>query len=62
MVTGSIIYSLTGHTDGVKALALNSDNSLLVSASNDRSVRIWILKNGYLRLILNGHIQPVIAV
>ena len=62
MLTGSIIYVLTGQSGGVKALALNSDNSLLVSASNDRSVRIWILKNGYLRLILNGHIQPVIAV
>ncbi len=49
MLTGSIIYVLTGQSGGVKALALNSDNSFVVSASDNRSVYIWNLKNGSLR-------------
>lgn len=41
-----IITSMQGHRSDVKDLAFSKDGTLLASAGNDRTVRIWDVKNG----------------
>lgn len=50
---------LRGHTAGVNSFALLSD-SVLASAANDRSVRLWDLRHPAAPLAtLHGHVSPV---
>lgn len=41
--SGSLVASLEGHTEIVRALDLLEENYLLVSGSDDRSLKIWRL-------------------
>ncbi len=58
--TGRTINYLTGHTDQIHHLALNSDRTCLASSSEDGSVRIWDLETGKERQVLLGHTGPVL--
>jgi WD40 repeat protein len=53
--------TLTGHTTGVRALAVAPDGSWLASASDDGEIRIWNLVTGDSRHILTGHTTGVRA-
>ncbi|KAJ3338810.1 signal transducing kinase of the PAK [Gonapodya sp. JEL0774] len=44
--SGWIIHTLRGHTSEIIDLAVNYENTLLASASNDDTIRIWHLKTG----------------
>jgi WD40 repeat protein len=44
-----------GHTSSITALAFHPNNTLLVSASKDRTVRLWNPANGQLYKALEGH-------
>ncbi len=46
-----ILYTLTGDTDWVTKLGFTPDGKYLVSASHDRSVRLWDLSGKELRVI-----------
>jgi WD40 repeat protein len=59
---GSLIRILTGHSGGVNAVAIVPDGCLVVSASNDKTLRVWELETGQLVHILQGHSDKVIAV
>jgi WD40 repeat protein len=50
---------LSGHTDGVYALAFAPDGKTLASASGDGTARLWDLTTGRERLALHGHDGPV---
>jgi len=39
--SGQLVMSLTGHSDGVNAVAYSSDGQLIISGSKDGTVRIW---------------------
>ena len=54
-------YSLyiEGHLGGAKAMALTRDNSLVVSASFDKTIRIWSLQTRHQLSILRGHSEVV---
>lgn len=41
--SGSLVASLEGHTEIVRTLELLEENHLLVSGSDDRSLKIWKL-------------------
>jgi WD40 repeat protein len=43
---GRIVAHLTGHTGRIHAMAFTADGSLLASASEDRTVRLWHLPSG----------------
>ncbi len=45
----------TAHTSSVTALAFHASNTLLVSASKDRTLRLWNPANGQLYKALEGH-------
>ena len=53
--TGEERAVLTGHTGGVKAVAVAPDGSWLASGGDDATVRIWDAATGEQRAVLTGH-------
>ena len=56
------LRSLEGHTGWVRAVAVSPDGRLIVSGSDDRTVKVWDLENGHLLGSLEGHTGQVTAV
>jgi WD40 repeat protein len=59
---GSLICTLEGHTDSVRAMAVTPDGCRVVSASDDRTLRLWDLGTGQTIRTLEGHTDSVWAV
>ena len=53
---------LSGHSDRVRSVAFSSDSSVLVSGSDDQTVRIWDVNTGALTTSLYGHTSRVWSV
>ena len=53
---------LTGHTSGVRSVAISRDDKFVVSCSYDRMVRIWETATGDPLCELKGHVAGVISV
>jgi WD40 repeat protein len=58
---GALIRTLEGHTSGVNAVAV-VDGRRAVSASDDRTLRVWDMGNGQILQTLEGHTAGVRAV
>ncbi|MEA5582394.1 WD40 repeat domain-containing protein [Nodularia harveyana UHCC-0300] len=56
------LYTLTGHSHIVSALAICADAKLLVSGSWDHTIKIWHLETGKLIRTLTGHRDRVYAI
>jgi WD40 repeat protein len=56
------VRSLTGHTDGVRALSFSPNGAMLASASNDRSIRLWEFSSGKELHKFAGHMGRVCCV
>lgn len=55
-VNGYESYSnLNGHTDSINFCLFSQDDSILISASNDNTLRLWDYINGFLLGTLRGH-------
>ncbi|KAJ9651646.1 pre-mRNA-splicing factor prp46 [Neophaeococcomyces mojaviensis] len=50
---------ISGHLGWVRTLAIDPDNQYFVSGAGDRTIKIWDLATGHLRLTLTGHISTV---
>lgn len=61
LATKQVVRKLEGHPRQVNALALTRDGRYLASASDDRTARLWDLKDGSSRP-LAGHSGKVLAV
>ena len=59
---GPLQYVLTGHTDPVVAVAVSADGTRAVTASFDRTARVWDLASGRCEHELTGHTDTVGAV
>jgi WD40 repeat protein len=59
---GRAIGVLKGHTDTVGSMAFSPDGKRLVSASSDRTARIWNLETRQTEHILKGHEHRVVGV
>jgi WD40 repeat protein len=57
--TGERISRLTGHAGPVDSVAFSSDGRMLVSASADRTVRVWDIAAEKCIALLNGHTDEV---
>ncbi len=57
---GPLLRTLEGHTDGVGAVAV-LDRNRVVSASLDRTLRVWDVESGEITQMLEGHTGEVIA-
>ena len=53
--------TLGGHTEGVFACAVSPDGSLIVSASEDKTLKVWDAATGRERATLKGHTELVKA-
>ncbi|WVQ65362.1 uncharacterized protein L199_003538 [Kwoniella botswanensis] len=51
--TGQLICTLQGHTDLVRSVTISKSAGVVVSASYDKSIRIWDIKTGRLIKIIN---------
>ena len=51
----ALVGTLTGHTDAVNACAVSPDGTWIVSASMDRTLKIWDAASGAERATLTGH-------
>ena len=61
-LVGKPLKSLHGHNHFVSSLALNSDNTKLVSGSWDRTVRLWDIPSGKSEVLFKGHTKDVLSV
>ena len=61
-ITGSQTAVLSGHTRMVKSLTFSSDGTLLVSGSNDKTVKLWDVQTGGVIKTFNGHTDWVVSV
>lgn len=52
---------VSGHQGWVRCLAFDPSNEFFVSGSNDRTIRVWDLASGQLRLTLTGHLEAISA-
>ncbi|KAJ1924033.1 pre-mRNA-splicing factor prp46 [Coemansia sp. S17] len=50
---------ISGHIGWVRSLAVEPGNKWFASGSVDRTIKIWDLASGTLKLTLTGHISPV---
>ena len=60
--TGKTLKVLKGHTGYVCSVAFSSDDSRIVSGSDDKSVRVWDASVGKMLKALEGHTDDVISV
>ncbi len=59
---GALLRTLAGYAEWVNAVAPAPDGRHAVSASSDRSLKVWDLKTGLAQLTLTGHADSVNAV
>ncbi len=52
---GRLIRTLSGHSSMVNALALTPDGKRVISASNDKTLKVWNLETGSEEFTLSGH-------
>ena len=58
-VTGVYLYILSGHTGDVTSLAFSTDGTFLVSASYDKTVKLWDIQTGGIVKTFCGHTDTV---
>ena len=56
------VYTLKGHTQSIRSLAITPDGEILASGSDDKTVKLWQLATGQGICTLKGHSKPVCAV
>jgi WD40 repeat protein len=59
---GSLVRTLTGHTDWVNSVSFSPDGSLLASGSDDKTIKLWRVSDGSLVRTLTGHTNRVWSV
>src|SRR5919199_298640 len=59
---GQLLRTLSGHRDSVTAVAVTADGKQAISASDDKTLKVWDLATGQQLRTLNGHSRLVTAV
>jgi len=61
-ITGSTVYTLSGHTNVVSSLAFSLDGTFLVSGSEDKTVKLWDVQTGGAIKTFGGHSSTISSV
>ena len=61
-ITGIYISVLSGHTQGVISLTFSLDGTLLVSGSEDETIKLWDIQTGGVVRTFHGHTNQVTCV
>jgi WD40 repeat protein len=61
-ITGTHTSILSGHTDSANSLTFSLDGALLVSGSNDKTVKLWDIQTGGVIKTFHGHTDVVWSV
>lgn len=62
LVNRKHVWTLTGHTDGVSAVAFSPDDKLLASGSSDTTIKLWDLSSGREVRTLAGYSDSTTAI
>jgi WD40 repeat protein/tRNA A-37 threonylcarbamoyl transferase component Bud32 len=57
-----LLLELIGHSEIVKSVAISPDGEMIVSGSNDKTIKIWNLKTGLLINTLTEHFDMVYSI
>jgi WD40 repeat protein len=58
----TLCRTLLGHSAAVKGAAITSDGTRVISASSDKTLKVWDIESGIELRTLNGHNGPVNAI
>lgn len=61
-IGGRLLATLRGHSSEITDLAVNYENTLLVSGSCDKTIRVWCLRSTEPVTILTGHTSAITSV
>ena len=56
---GPVIRTLQGHEKDVHSVVVTTDQQRLISASKDKTIKVWDMASGMELLTLTGHRRPV---
>ncbi|MEH1851558.1 MAG: hypothetical protein V7L11_07690, partial [Nostoc sp.] len=59
---GSLLFTLTGHSGWITAVALTIDGKQVISVSSDKTLKLWNLQTGQNECTFQGHSDSVNAV
>jgi WD40 repeat protein len=59
---GFLNQTLAGYSNSVMVVAFSLDGRQIVSASSDRTMKLWDATTGYLQKTLTGHSNWVMAI
>ena len=62
LVTGSEIWTFSGHTGGVYSVAFSPDGKYIASGSNDHTIKLWDITKGKEVKTLSGHSNSVYSI
>ena len=62
LIGDGLIDTLTGHSDSINAVAITHSGQIIVSGSEDNTIKLWDLKTGNCLTTLEGHEAGVRAV
>ena len=55
----ALVRTLSGHMGGITGCAVSADGTIIVSAANDGTLKVWDGRSGAERFTLNGHASKV---
>ena len=58
---GPLLRTLPGHDDAINWVAVSPDERFAVSASDDKTLKVWDISRGLLLTTLKGHTNSVIS-
>jgi WD40 repeat protein len=61
-ITGAQVAVLSGHTNYVRSLSFSSDGTLLVSGSDDMTLKLWDVQTGGVVKTFHGHTDSIHSV